>query len=95
MKSLNINIHWDTMLIKVIPHLKNSILFGKNIVNLALYFILKYLEITTNFQEAAKFFLMVANAKNTFFTTDKSAGTLIKKIKNLVYKDHKEIKEGI
>lgn len=92
MKSLNINIHWDTMLIKVIPHLKNSILFGKTIVNLSLYFILSYFQITNNYQEAAKFLLMVANAKNTIFISDKNHASLIRRIKNCVYSDRQEIK---
>ena len=42
MKSLNINLHWDTMLIRIIPHLKNSFKFGKNIVHQTLFFMLKY-----------------------------------------------------
>ena len=50
MKSLNLNVHWDTLLIKIIPNLKNGVKFGKDVVYQSLLFVLKYFEITNNFQ---------------------------------------------
>ena len=95
MKSLNINIHWDSLLIKIIPNLKNSMKFGKDVIYQALLFLLKYFEITNFHQEASKLLLMIANARNTFFVNDKNIGSLIKRIKGVVYPDKEEIKEGI
>lgn len=49
MKSLNINPHWDNLFMKIIPNLKNSIKFAKEILNQALYFMLRYYELSQNF----------------------------------------------
>jgi len=95
MKSLNINLHWDTLLIKIIPHMKNSASFAKKILQQALYFLLKYFTITRNYQESPKLMLMLANAKNGSFTSDRTIGRLIKEIKENVYPDKPEVKEGI
>jgi hypothetical protein len=38
---------------------------------------------------------MISNARNTIFTTDKKASAMIKKIKDSVYPERSEIKEGI
>lgn len=81
MKSLNINIHWDTILIKIIPHLKNSIQFSKDILYQSLYLLHKYFETTNNYEEAPRLILMLANAKNTIFTSDRTISSIIKKIK--------------
>ena len=64
MKSLNINLHWDTFLMKIIPNLKNSVAFAQQLIYLGLYYMLKYFELTQNYQPAAKFLLMLSNAKN-------------------------------
>jgi len=95
MKSLNINPHWDSVFIKIIPNLKNSIIFAKKIVNAALFFFIQYFEITQQFQGAAKFILMLNNAKNTIFISDKQNKYLIDRIKMMVYPSKTEAKEGI
>jgi hypothetical protein len=95
MKSLNINLHWDSLLIKLVPSLKNSVRFGKELLQQSLFFLLKYFELTSNFQEAPKLLLMLANAKNTHFTIDREVSSLIKKIKASVYPDCPQVKEGI
>jgi len=64
MKSLNINLHWDTFFMKIIPNLKNSVGFAQQIIYLSLYYMLKYFELTQNYQNAAKFLLILSNAKN-------------------------------
>ena len=81
MKSLNVHPHWDIILTKLVPHLNNSISFGKNILMAALYFIQKYLEITNHFNETPKFLLMMANSKNIMFLTDRRITQMINKIK--------------
>lgn len=95
MKSLNINPHWDNLLGKLIPNLKNSHIFAKELINSSIYFLLQYFKITFNYQHAAKLILMLTNAKNTMLTTDKSTRRLISELKTLVYPGKESIKDGI
>ena len=92
MKSLNINLHWDTFFIKIIPNLKNSVGFAQEIIYSSLYFIFKYFELTHNFQPAAKFLLMLSNAKNSIFSSEKRNRKLIEEIKASVYPHKKDVK---
>jgi hypothetical protein len=77
MKSLNINPHWDNIFGKLIPNLKNSHIFAKELVNSGIYFLLQYFKITSNYQNAAKLILMLTNGKNTVISGDKSTRRLI------------------
>jgi hypothetical protein len=85
MKSLNINPHWDNLLGKLIPNLKNSHLLARELINSSIYFLLQYFKITCNYQNAAKLILMITNAKNIVLTTDKSTKKLINDLKAIVY----------
>lgn len=95
MKSLNINLHWDSMLIKIIPQMKNSLNFAKQLVYLSLTFLHQYFSITHNFQEAPKTLLMISNAKNSIFTADRRISSMINALKKSIYPERNEIKEGI
>jgi hypothetical protein len=50
---------------------------------------------TNNYQEAPKLLLMLANAKNNIFTSDRKISGLINKIRDSVYPEKPEVKEGI
>ena len=85
MKSLNINVHWDSMLIKIVPNLQNSPTFAKTLVYSALSFIKLYFQLTSNFDGAAKLVLMLSNARNSFIVNDLKIKKLIEVIKNMIY----------
>jgi hypothetical protein len=95
MNSLNINPHWDSLFVKLIPNLKNSHLFAKELLNTALYWLLQYFKITHDYLHAAKLLLMIANAKNAMLTSDRSIRRLIDEIKALIYPGKESVKEGI
>lgn len=92
MKSLNINLHWDSMLIKIIPQIKNSLNFAKQLIYLCLTFLQQYFSITQNFQEAPKTLLMISNAKNSIFTTDRRANSMITTLRDGIYPERRTIK---
>lgn len=85
MKSLNINPNWDSILVRIIPNLKNSLSFAKKLLNSCLFFYIKYFEITQNHQGGAKLILMLMNARRSLLTTDKQNNQLIQRIKSMIY----------
>jgi hypothetical protein len=95
MKSLNINPHWDNLFAKLIPNLKNSHIFAKELANSSIYFLLQYFKITCNYQHAAKLILMLTNAKNTVISADRGIRRLINELKTVVYPGKEGAKEGI
>lgn len=95
MKSLNINPHWDNIFARLIPNLKSSHIFAKELLNSSIYFLLQYFKITCNYQHAAKLILLLTNAKNTIISADKSTRKLIIELKSIVYPGKESTKEGI
>ena len=77
MKSLNINPHWDSLFIKIIPNPKNSQTFAKELLGTSLYFFLEYFKLTHNYQQAAKLILLLNNARNTLLTLNKTYKTIL------------------
>jgi hypothetical protein len=71
MKSLNLNPHYDSILTKFVPRLKNSISIINKIVHQSLFLMLKYYESSDTFTSAAQLLLMLKNAKNVRFIVQK------------------------
>jgi hypothetical protein len=85
MKSLNINLHYDIVLSKIIPCIKGSYREIEDILYNSLDFMHLYYKHSETFYYAHKLLLMIENAKNNQFLRNPKNKNLVAKIKGLIY----------